>query len=326
LYFESPEHVFRAFLCLDAAMRLLAYGLLGISADITSYQNDFMLYYLHRDRSLAADSGDMGNIYGIVITRAAVTAFLSLVASFSISYVLVPQLGGELDGAGLIMTLGLPVIIAFPASSVHFWQLERTRRLKDSLSRALLDLDDVNSKLLGANMELLRERSQDPLTRLLTEDVFRERLQDETGKADIGQLVKLRVDRVTMLRKSYGMSAAEMAIFAVATAIRRSIRPVDFAGRIGDHEFAVFMPGSTPILASLAVGSISSAAAVVMLPFDGTVPSAPTVSAGGVECAPGFDVDAAFAAADAELEKSTAQGGNSSHWGSLRGHSGLSRR
>ena len=161
---------------------------------------------------------------------------------------------------------------------------------------------------------------------LLTEEVFRERLQDQTEKADIGQLVKLRVDGVAALRKSHGVTAFEIAIFAVATAIRRSIRPADFAGRIGDHEFAVFMPGSTPILASLAVGSISSAAAVAMLPFDGAVPSAPTVSVGGVECAPGFSIDAAFAAADAELEKSSAQGGNSSHWGNLRGHSGLSRR
>lgn len=261
----------------------------------------------------------MPDIYRIVIARAALAALLSLIASYSISYFVVPLMGGTLDGAGLVMTLVLPVVIAFPASAVQFWQFETTRRLKDSLCKALKELDEVNSRLVKTNVELIRERSHDPLTRLLTEDVFRQRLQDQPEQPDIGQLVKLRVDGIAGLRRSHGGTAAETAIFAAAAAIRRALRPVDFAGRFGDHEFAIFMPGSTPILASLAISSVSKAVEAVRLPFDGETHLPTTVSAGGVECAPGFVIDAAFAIAEAELERSSMQGGNCSHWGNLRG-------
>ncbi len=268
----------------------------------------------------------MPGLYRFVIARAALTAFLSLVASFCISYLVVPLLGGRLEGAGLIMTLVLPVVIAFPASAVHFWQFETTRRLKNSLCAALKEIDEVNAKLVSANVALIAERSHDPLTRLLTEDVFRARMQDQTEQADIGQLVKLRVDGVALLRKSHGIALAETAIFAVAAAIRRALRPTDFAGRIGDQDFAIFLPGSTPILASLAIGAVSSAVAGVHLPGVGEAAVPVTISAGGVECAPGFSIDAAFAAAQAELEQSLAQGGNCSHWGSLRHSVGLPRK
>lgn len=260
----------------------------------------------------------MPSLYRYVIARAALTAILSLVASFCISYAVVPLLGGRLEGAGLIMTLVLPVVIAFPASAVHFWQFETTRRLKNELCRALTEIDEVNSRLVKVNLELVRERSHDPLTRLLTQDVFDQRLQDQPDQPDIGQLVKLRVDGIAALRRQYGGTVADAAIFAAAAAIRRALRPVDFAGRVGDHEFAIFMPGSTPILASLAVSSVSKAVELVHLPFDGNGHLPTTVSAGGVECAPGFAIEAAWAAVDTELERSTSQGGNCSHWGNLR--------
>jgi GGDEF domain-containing protein len=266
----------------------------------------------------------MPDIFGIVIAKAAAVAVFSLVASFGISALVVPILGGRLEGAGLIMTLTLPVVISFPASILQFWQFETTRRLKDELSTALVQLDDVNAKLVSTNLELIRERSHDPLTRLLTEDIFRERLVSQPNMADIGQLVRVRLDGLLELRKAAGSAAAETAIFTVAAAIRRSLRPIDYAGRIGDHEFAIFMPGSTPILASLAVGSISSTVAAILFQMDGK--AAPvTVSAGGIECAPGFDIAEALAAATAELEKSTAQGGNCSHWGKLRLESAFAR-
>lgn len=261
----------------------------------------------------------MPDIYRTVIARAAGTALISLVASFCISYLLVPLMGGRLEGAGLVMTLALPVVIAFPASAVQFWQFEKTRQLKDSLCKALVQLDDVNAKLVSTNMELVRERSHDPATRLLTEDVFRERLLHQTEQPDIGQLVRLRVDGLAGLRKSHGGMAADAALFVAATAVRSVLRPADFAGRGGGHDLAIFMPGSTPILASLAVNSISQAIAVAQFPFDESGARPMTVSAGGVECAPGFLVDAAFAAADAALERSVMQGGNCSNWSNLRG-------
>lgn len=266
----------------------------------------------------------MPDIYRYVISRAAFAAFVSLVASYSISYLVVPLMGGRLEGAGLVMTLVLPVVIGFPASAVQFWQFETTRRLKDRLGEALTELDAVNANLASANMALLRERSHDPATRLLTEDVFRERMLRQPEQADIGQLVRLRVDGLAGLRKSQGGMAADAALFAVATAIRSGLRPTDFAGRFGDYDLAIFMPGSTPILASLAINSISQAVAVVRLSFDEGEPRPMTISAGGVECAPGFLVEAAFIAAEAELERAAAQGGNCSHWGNLRGLS-LSR-
>lgn len=261
----------------------------------------------------------MPDIYRTVIARAAWTALISLVASFSISYLVVPLMGGRLEGAGLVMTLALPVVIAFPASAVQFWQFEKSRQLKDSLFKALVQLDDVNAKLVSSNMELVRERSHDPATRLLTEDVFRERLLHQTEQPDIGQLVRLRVDGLAVFRKSHGAMAADAALFMTAAAIRSVLRPADFAGRMGVHDLVIFMPGSTPILASLAVNSISQAISVAQFPFDENGARPITVSAGGVECPPGFLVDAAFAAAEAELERAAAQGGNCSNWGSLRG-------
>lgn len=260
----------------------------------------------------------MSDIRSVVIIKAAAAAAISLLASFGISYLVVPLLGGRLEGVGLIMTLALPVIIAFPASAVQFWQFETTRRLKDELASALVQLDDVNEKLVSSNMELLKERSRDPLTLLLTEDVFRERLLDQKKMADIGQLVRLRIDHLPRPADTFRAVATETAIFAVAAAIRNNLRPLDFAARIGDDEFAVFMPGSTAILASLAVGSVSRSISAIRFGLEGTDGATTTVSAGGIECMPGFDVDEALAAAGAELDQASAQGGNCSNWGQLR--------
>lgn len=300
------------FVCIQTYLALPLRLLLGISRRI-----DLIEFIWPRLR--------MTNIYGIVFTKAAVAAVVSLVASFAISYVVVPMLGGELNGAGLIMTLALPVVIAFPASAIQFWQFETARRLRDELATALVQIDDVNTKLMSANLELVAERSHDPVTRLHTAEIFRQRLSDQGAMPDIGQLVLVRIDRFGQLRKSHGQALAETAVFAVAASIRRSLRPVDFAGRLDDQDFAIFMPGSTPILASLAMGSISTAVASVLLPYDGEVASPTTISVGGLECAPGFGIDAALEAAGEELENSVAQGGNSSHWGKLRIEAGLSR-
>lgn len=241
-----------------------------------------------------------------------------MAASFIISYLAVPHMGGTLDGAGLTMTLVLPVVIAFPASAFQFWQMEKTRRLRDQLADALVRLDQVNTQLSHNNMELLRERSHDPLSQLMTADVFDRCLRDQSGSVDLGQLMLVRIDALAELRRSHGPTAAETAIFAVATSIRRALRPGDFAGRIGEGDFAIFMPGATPILASLAVSSISSSCAVATLPYLGGPPTPTRVSVGGVECMTHFDVDAAVAAAAAELDRSVANGGNCSHWGKLR--------
>lgn len=260
----------------------------------------------------------MSRIARSVFIKAGITAAASLVASFVISFIAVPHMGGTLDGAGLIMTLVLPVVIAFPASAFQFWQMEKTRVLRDQLADALVRLDQVNTQLSHNNMELLRERSHDPLTRLMTADVFDRSLRDQSDRGDLGHLLLLRIDALPDLRRSHGPTAAETAVFAVATSIRGALRPGDFAGRIGEGDFAVFMPGATPILASLAVSSITAAAAIATLPYNGGPPTPTRLSVGGVECVAGFDADPAIAAAATELDRSIANGGNCSHWGKLR--------
>lgn len=260
----------------------------------------------------------MSTIMRSVIVKAAGAALVSLLVSLGISFVAVPLMGGQVEGAGLVMTIVLPVVIAFPAAGLQFWLLERSNRLRDELGYALLQLDDLNMRLSASNLELLAERSHDPLTRLLTPDVFRARLGEHVERPEIGQLIVFSIDGLDELRKSHGPMAADTAIFALSAAIRRSLRVDDFAGRMGDNEFAVFMPGSTPVLASLAVNSVTSFAAVVTLPYNGCSPMPTTASSGGVECGPGFDLGAAFKAAYDALALAVSEGGNCSRWAAIK--------
>ena len=261
----------------------------------------------------------MSGIYKRVVSKAAATAFISLAVSFAISYAVVPLLGGTLDGAGLVMTLVLPVVIAFPASAFQFLQYERQALLKRKLASTVGELETSNRLLRQANAELTLERSQDPMTRLLTDDAFRLVLANAATYPDIGQLVRLKIDGFEAFEAAFGVTAGEMAIFAVAAAIRQALRSDDFAGRIGPAEFVVFMPAATPILGSLMVNSVVAAASVASFATPGGPSAALTLSVGGIACAPGFDIQAALDRCGFQLQSAEASGGNCSRWSAEQG-------
>lgn len=261
----------------------------------------------------------MSGIYKRVVSKAAATAFISLAVSFGVSYAVVPLMGGALDGAGLVMTLVLPVLIAFPVSGFQFWQYERQTLLRKKLDATVAELQTTNGLLRRANAELKLERSQDPMTRLLTEDAFRLVLANAATFPDIGQLIRLKIDGFEAFETVHGLAAAEMAVFSVAAAIRQALRGDDFAGRIGSAEFAVFMPAATPILGSLMVGSVVAAVSVASFATPGGPSSALTLSIGGIACAPGFEVQVALDRCGFQLQNAEANGGNCSRWGVEQG-------
>ena len=63
-----------------------------------------------------------------IVEKSIVAGLLSVLASLAISFSIVPLLGGQVAGAGLLMTILCPLAISIPASALHFTQSEKLRR------------------------------------------------------------------------------------------------------------------------------------------------------------------------------------------------------
>jgi diguanylate cyclase (GGDEF)-like protein len=260
-----------------------------------------------------------------IVLPAAVVAIGSLIVCFVISAAVVPLLGGRLEGAGLLMTLTLPVVIGFPASAFQFWQFERLRRVKEELATALLKLDDLNEELAETNDLLAADRTHDGMTRLLNFDGYTSAILQSAQRTGNGQLMLIKIDAFPNFIRDCGPIGEDIALVAVAGAIRQACRQGDLAARVGHDEFSIFMPRSTPMLAALAASSLS--VSVSGMSFNALNGSSTllTLSIGGVECPPGFDLGETLRTCAQKLSEALAQGGNCSVMAKQEALVGISR-
>ena len=163
---------------------------------------------------------------------------------------------------------------------------------------------------LGRQADTLLQLScTDALTGLRNPRAFEERLEDETARAarygEPLSLLVVDVDGLKGINDRNGHRAGDLALQAVARALRTGARQTDLAARLGGDEFALVAP-STSRTAAAALGERIRS----LVAGDGS--SSLTVSLGVVTAEPGHAAGAAALreTADAALYEAKRLGRN----------------
>jgi len=160
--------------------------------------------------------------------------------------------------------------------------------------------------------ELKARARTDELTALPNFRAFRERIDDELGRADrypasFGILV-LDLDRFKKYNDTFGHLAGNNALQRVAKTIRETLRTVDFPARYGGEEFAVIAPQVDVAALAMIAERIRANIEALPAPPDG---STVTVSIGAaLYPLDGADRESLFRTADERLYEAKSLGRN----------------
>jgi diguanylate cyclase (GGDEF)-like protein len=101
--------------------------------------------------------------------------------------------------------------------------------------------------------EFARAAAVDPVSGLFNRRHFQTRLEEELQRAQRGDttiaLLMIDLDNFKRINDTYGHTAGDATLRAVASIIRRSVRHFDVCTRYGGEEFAVVMPESGSAIA-----------------------------------------------------------------------------
>lgn len=158
--------------------------------------------------------------------------------------------------------------------------------------------------------EGLRQRAmQDDLTGLLGRTEFRLQADRAFAKArsrDVGALLVVAdLDHFKAVNDEYGHAAGDRALVAYAAAVKESLLPGEFAGRLGGEEFGLMLLDVDDAAANARVDMINEAFAARSRSFDFTMP---TVSYGIAAPAEGDALSEVFERADVALYRAKADG------------------
>lgn len=151
---------------------------------------------------------------------------VSQVISFSIRY----SAGQPFTAFVFAMNSILPMLTAFPASFIIFWQNEKLRRALGELSQA--------HALLKA------KATHDQMTGLLNREAFFEKSKQARRKCDSGALLLIDADHFKSINDTFGHLVGDEALKLISNALRKSVRERDLVGRVGGEEFCVFLPSA----------------------------------------------------------------------------------
>ncbi len=239
----------------------------------------------------------------IVLIKAIFLGFLSLAASLAICFSIVPLLGGQVDGLGLMMAVLCPLAIAIPVSAFHFHQSEKLRRAEAAAADALL-------RLARAYEELRLQSRLDGLTNVLSRQAFQEDLAGFSRASMSGGLLFLDLDHFKSINDRYGHAAGDEVLRKVGEVLNAHCGRYDIAGRLGGEEFVLFFGELAAegmfeccerirlAIAHLEVRAASGAIVHV------------SASIGAVYCEAGFDAEDCLDAADMNLYAAKAGGRN----------------
>jgi diguanylate cyclase (GGDEF)-like protein len=170
-----------------------------------------------------------------VLVRSGLVAAASIVASITISAIVVP--GDEFlvaDGMALIMCIVCPLVIAWPASAYTFWQKER-------LAAALAEVKRTHAELAAAHRLLAEKARRDPMTGMLNREAFFEEMECARRAYGRGTLLIVDADNFKRVNDTWGHLTGDAALLEIGAALKRAVRADDVAGRVGGEEFAVFL-------------------------------------------------------------------------------------
>jgi two-component system, cell cycle response regulator len=114
-----------------------------------------------------------------------------------------------------------------------------------------LKIKALQDELRKSNEMLLELSNTDHLTRLYNRRHLMETLEREFKRAlregGFFSLIMLDIDNFKKVNDTYGHQEGDTVLVAVANAIRRALRPYDYAARYGGEEFALLLPATNLI-------------------------------------------------------------------------------
>jgi diguanylate cyclase len=118
--------------------------------------------------------------------------------------------------------------------------------LSSSLDESVNKIEKLRSNLAEANDKALR----DPLTGLGNRRFFDQEVDLALGDAEALCLLMCDLDRFKAINDKFGHAVGDMVLKQFADILSAAARRDDFAARIGGEEFALVMPGISPIEAA----------------------------------------------------------------------------
>jgi diguanylate cyclase (GGDEF)-like protein len=153
---------------------------------------------------------------------------------------------------GFLLTIGVVMVchmmLAALTPHVDLWSSAFVIRLIGGLAPTLIATGAIS--LLMSQMQLADQQirdlsATDALTGLLNLRAFEQLLAQDHDKAEhTGRAYSVAVidlDNLTQINAAHGHDAANQMLLAVADAIKRSIRNVDTAARLGGNELAILL-------------------------------------------------------------------------------------
>jgi diguanylate cyclase (GGDEF)-like protein len=235
--------------------------------------------------------------------KSSLVAAGSVVASLAIVSLVIPALGGVVDGNAWLMSVVCPLAISWPASAFTFWQ-------GDSLKQAHAALAIAHAELAEAHRDLSEKASRDQMTGLQNRESFFAALEGARRRTDHGALLIIDADHFKKINDGFGHLVGDEALLALAAAIARGVRSRDLVARIGGEEFAAFLEGASPEEAVLVAERVRREVEAVHFatPNGGRV--ALTVSIGGTVCTSGATLSDMLRSADHQLYAAKRAGRN----------------
>lgn len=141
-------------------------------------------------------------------------------------------------------------------------------------------------QLATAHDLLRRHAATDTLTDLLNRGAFTREVEEALDDARFsedgmrGTLLVIDADNFKAINDTFGHEQGDAALRRIAGAIRSVLRAADLVGRIGGEEFAVYLPGTTQLIAEAVAERLRLAVYDTLFTPDGK-PHQLTVSVGG---------------------------------------------
>ena len=172
-----------------------------------------------------------------IAMKSTVTALASVVVSVLVGSIVFRGPYGLPDGAGLVMCIVCPLLIAWPASAWLFWQKDRLRVALDAAEKA-------HARLAEAHRALAEKARRDDMTGMLNRETFFAEVEAARRGTDAGTLLIVDADNFKAINDRFGHLTGDVALLEISTAICRAVREGDIVGRIGGEEFGVFLAGA----------------------------------------------------------------------------------
>jgi diguanylate cyclase (GGDEF)-like protein len=183
---------------------------------------------------------------------------------------------------------------------------EVARNLLYTLSQRLRNNNALVTSAWRQRRDLEDKAQRDPLTGLLNrrglEDALSRLVERCRLEGTPFALLVIDVDDFKSFNDRYGHAAGDRVLSAIGAAISQSLRPSDLAARYGGDEMVVGLVNASAEQGRLVAERIRRAAGRIRLGTARAEPrSAPTLSVGVAQLAPGQDAETLFRTADEAL-------------------------